>query len=42
MNAMDPSECLNAADPDRKAICIDATYLKAHRMALSLGLKQGA
>jgi transposase len=27
--------------PDRKTIMIDATYLKAHRTASSLGVKKG-
>ena len=32
---------LAAGDPDNKTISIDATYLKAHRTASSLGLKKG-
>ncbi len=32
---------LAAEDPDNKTISIDATYLKAHRTASSLGLKKG-
>lgn len=32
---------LAAAAPDNMAISIDATYLKAHRTASSLGLKKG-
>jgi transposase len=32
---------LAAAAPDNKTISIDATYLKAHRTASSLGLKKG-
>ena len=32
---------LAAAAPDKKTISIDATYLKAHRTASSLGLKKG-
>ncbi len=33
---------LAAEAPDNKTISIDATYLKAHRTASSLGLKKGA
>jgi len=32
---------LAAEDPDNKTLSIDATYLKAHRTASSLGLKKG-
>jgi len=32
---------LAAEGPDNKTISIDATYLKAHRTASSLGLKKG-
>lgn len=32
---------LSAKGAERKTIMIDATYLKAHRTALSLGLKKG-
>ena len=32
---------LAAETPDNKTISIDATYLKAHRTASSLGLKKG-
>ena len=32
---------LAAEAPDNKTISIDATYLKAHRTASSLGLKKG-
>jgi len=32
---------LAAEHPDNKTISIDATYLKAHRTASSLGLKKG-
>lgn len=34
-------EGLAAQAPDNKTISIDATYLKAHRTASSLGLKKG-
>ena len=34
-------EGLAAQAPDNKTISIDATYLKAHRTASSLGLKRG-
>ena len=33
---------LAEAAPDNKTISMDATYLKAHRTASSLGLKKGA
>jgi hypothetical protein len=33
---------LAEAAPDNKTISMDATYLKAHRTASSLGLKRGA
>jgi len=32
---------LAVEDPDNKTISIDATYLKAHRTASSLGSKKG-
>ncbi len=32
---------LAAEDPENKTVMIDATYLKAHRMATSLQLKKG-
>ena len=32
---------LAANSPDNKTISIDATYLKAHRTAASLGAKRG-
>lgn len=32
---------LAAEAPDNKTISVDATYLKAHRTASSLGLKKG-
>ena len=35
-------EGLAAKAPDNKTISIDATYLKAHRTASSLGVKKGA
>jgi transposase len=34
-------EGLSSEDPDNKTLSIDATYLKAHRTASSLGLKKG-
>ena len=34
-------EGLAAEDPEPKTIMIDATYLKAHRTATSLGSKKG-
>lgn len=34
-------EGLAAKTPDNKTISIDATYLKAHRTASSLGVKKG-
>jgi hypothetical protein len=34
-------EGLAAADAEPKTVMIDATYLKAHRMALSLQVKRG-
>jgi transposase len=35
-------EGLSAAQPERRTVMIDATYLKAHRTASSLGVKKGA
>ena len=35
-------EGLSAAQPERRTVMIDATYLKAHRRASSLGVKKGA
>ena len=34
-------EGLSAAQPERRTVMIDATYLKAHRTASSLGVKKG-
>ena len=35
-------EGLSAAQPERRTVMIDATYLKAHRTASSLRVKKGA
>jgi transposase len=35
-------EGLSAAQPERRTVMIDATYLKAHRTASSLSVKKGA
>ena len=35
-------EGLSAAQPERRTVMVDATYLKAHRTASSLGVKKGA